>query len=176
MAGPAFMVGVASGSSNERVQRGFRLPGGVRIIYIRRTLTGSSSPDAAPVTGSLIFYAPVFCLAVYCAAEFYLWLLFGGTDCIWLAGRGLFFRQVGVNLVMATDSAAAAGGRAGITFGVELVVPWDDPEVVVGDDPGRNWPDWSAAGSCSMSDSTGKRCAKCACFSSEFTGAGAEFS
>ena len=32
---------------------------------------------------------------------------------------------------MATDSAAAAGGRAGITFGVELVVPWDAPEAVV---------------------------------------------
>ena len=32
---------------------------------------------------------------------------------------------------MATDSAAVAGGRAGITFGVELVVPWDAPEAVV---------------------------------------------
>ena len=40
-------------------------PGGVRIVYIWRTLTGSSSPDAAPVTGSLLFYAPVCCLAVY---------------------------------------------------------------------------------------------------------------
>ena len=35
-------------------------PGGVRIVYIRRALTGSSSLDAAPVTGSLLFYAPVF--------------------------------------------------------------------------------------------------------------------
>ena len=33
--------------------------------------------------------------------------------------------------VMATDSAAATGGRAGITFDVELVVPWDAPEAVV---------------------------------------------
>ena len=32
---------------------------------------------------------------------------------------------------MATDSAAAAEGRAGITSGVELVVPWDAPEAVV---------------------------------------------
>ena len=71
------------------------------------------------------------CLAVYGDAEFYLWVLFGGTDCIWLAGRGLFFRQVVVVLVMATDSAAAAGGRAGITFDVELVIPWDAPEAVV---------------------------------------------
>ena len=33
--------------------------------------------------------------------------------------------------VMATDSAAATGGRAGITFDVELVVPWDALETVV---------------------------------------------
>ena len=33
--------------------------------------------------------------------------------------------EFGMNLVMATDSAAAVGDRAGITFGVELVVPWD---------------------------------------------------
>ena len=32
-------------------------PGGVRIVYIRHTLTGSSSLDAAPVTGSPLFYA-----------------------------------------------------------------------------------------------------------------------
>ena len=65
-------------------------PGGVRIVYIRRALTGSSSLDAAPVTGSLLFYAPVCCLAVCCAVELSSWVLFGGTDCIWLAGRGLF--------------------------------------------------------------------------------------
>ena len=93
--------------------------GGVRIVYIRRTLTGSSSLDAAPVTESLLFYAPVCCLAVCCAAEFSLWVLFGGTDCIWLAGRGLFFRQVDVNLVMATDSAAAVGSY--------LVLSWSFP-------------------------------------------------
>ena len=58
-------------------------------------------------------------------------VLFGGTVCIWLAGRGLFFRQVGITSVMAADSAAAAEGQAGITFGVELVIPWDTPEAVV---------------------------------------------
>ena len=87
--------------------------------------------DAAPVTGSLLFYAPVYCLAVCCAAESSSKVFFGGTVCIWLAGRELFFRQVGVSSVMAADSAAAAGDRAGITFGVELVIPWDAPEAVV---------------------------------------------
>ena len=61
----------------------------------------------------------------------YLYLIV--SDCIWLAGCGFFFRQVSVTLVMTTDSAAAVGGRAGITFGVELVVPWDAPEAVVMD-------------------------------------------
>ena len=61
-------------------------PGGVSIIYIGRARTGSSSLDAAPVTGSLVFSTPVYCLAVYCAAGFYSWLLFGGADCVWLAG------------------------------------------------------------------------------------------
>ena len=32
---------------------------------------------------------------------------------------------------MATDGAAVVDGRAGITFGVELYVPWDAPEPVV---------------------------------------------
>ena len=100
-------------------------PGVVRIEYKRHALAGSSSLDAAPVTGSLLFYASVCCLAVCCAAEISWRVLFSGMDCIWLAGCGLFFRQlqVSVTLVMATDSAAAAGDRAGITFGVELVVP-----------------------------------------------------
>ena len=32
---------------------------------------------------------------------------------------------------MATDGAALVENRAGITFGVELYVPWDAPEAVV---------------------------------------------
>ena len=52
-------------------------PGVVRIEYIRHVLAGSSALDAAPVTGSLLFYAPVCCLAVCCcAAEFSSWVLF----------------------------------------------------------------------------------------------------
>ena len=87
-------------------------PGVVRIEYIRPVLAGSSSLDAAPVTGPLIFYAPVCCLAMCCAAEISSWVLFGGADYIWLAGCGLFFRQVSVTVVMATDSACS-GGRPG---------------------------------------------------------------
>ena len=90
-----------------------------------------SLTDAVPVTGSLVFPALLDCLDVYCAAEFASCLLFGGTDCVWLAGFGLFFRRVSVKLIMATDGAALVEGRAGITFGVKLYVPWDAPEAVV---------------------------------------------
>ena len=40
-------------------------PGGVRIGYVRRALCGRSSTDAAPVTGSLVFSAPLDCFDVY---------------------------------------------------------------------------------------------------------------
>ena len=84
-------------------------------MYIRSAPPGSSSLDAVPVTGSLLFYAPVCCLAMCCAAEFSLRVWFGGTVCFWLAGHELFFRQVGISSVIAADSTAAVGGWAGIT-------------------------------------------------------------
>ena len=83
------------------------------------------------LTGSLVFSAPLDCLDVYCAAEFASCWLFCGTDCVWLAEFGLFFRRVSVYWIMATDGAALVENRAGITFGVELYVPWDAPEAVV---------------------------------------------
>ena len=48
-----------------------------------------------------------------------------------LAGLQLFLRRVSECWTMATNSAAVAEDRAGITFGVELYVPWDAPEAVV---------------------------------------------
>ena len=106
-------------------------PGGVRICYFKRAPLERSSTDAAQVTGSLVVSALLDCLDVYCAAELAAWLLFGGTYCIWLAGFGLFFWRVGENWIMATDCAALVEGRAGITFDVEMYVPWDAPEAVV---------------------------------------------
>ena len=106
-------------------------PCAVGIRYKSCALAGSSSFDVAPVTGSLLFYAPVCRLTVFCAVGFSSWVLFGGSDCIWLAVFVLFFRQVSVNCVMATDNDASAGGRPGITFDVTLDVPWNAPEAVV---------------------------------------------
>ena len=106
-------------------------PGGVGISCIRKALCGRSSTDAPPVTGSLVFSAPLDYLDVYCAVEFVSCWLFCGMDCVWLAGFGLFFRRVSVYWIMATEGAALVENRAGITFGVELYVPWDAPEAVV---------------------------------------------
>ena len=80
---------------------------------------------------SLLVYAPVCPPTVCCAAGFSSWVLFGGSDYIWLAVFGLFFRRVSVNCVMATDSDAAAVARPGITFDVTLDVPWNAPEAVL---------------------------------------------
>ena len=66
-------------------------PCAVGIGYKGHSLAGSSSIDAAPVTGSLLFYCPVCRLTVCCAAGFSSWVFFGGSDCIWLAVFGLFF-------------------------------------------------------------------------------------
>ena len=104
-------------------------PGGVRIGYIRGGLCDRSSTDAAPVTGSLVFSALLDCRDVYCAAEFASCRIFCSTDCVLLAGFGLSFRRV--SECMATDGAALLENRAGITFGVELYVPWDAREAVV---------------------------------------------
>ena len=127
--GYSWQAWLAYGPGCMRSTMGF-FPGGVRIVYIRSEPARSSSIDAAPVTGSLLFYAPVCCFAVCGATELSLSVLFGGTACIWLAGWELFFRQVCVSSVMAADSVAAVGGRAGIMFGVELVIPWNAPESV----------------------------------------------
>ena len=100
----------------------------VGIRYKSRALTGSSSLDDAPVTGSLLFYAPVCRFAVCCAAGISLWVLFGDCDSIWLALFRLFFRRVSVDCLMATDSDATA--RAGLAS--RLMSRWRFPGTLWG--------------------------------------------
>ena len=106
-------------------------PGGVWIDYIRPGLKDVSLIVAAPVTGSLISSALFVCLDVYCIAGFSSYWTFCGTDCVFLAGCQLFLRRVSKRWTMATNGAAVVEDRAGITFGVELYVPWDAPEAIV---------------------------------------------
>ena len=98
------------------------------------------------MTGSRVSSALFDCLDVYCTAGFTSYWTFCSTECVLLAGFELFLRRVSECRRMATNGAALAEERAGITFGVELYVPWDAPEAVVdissnGVVPLRNIPD-----------------------------------
>ena len=104
-------------------------PGEVRIGYIRPGLW--SLIDAAPVTGSLLDSALSDCLIELCTAGFSSTWKFCSTDSVLLAGFVLSVRLVNDVVNMAADGSALVEARAGVTFGVELYVPWDAPEAVV---------------------------------------------
>ena len=109
----------------------FVTSGGVWIGNIRCTLWGGSSTDAAPVTGSLVSFTLLDCLNDYCAAECDSGWLFCGTACVCFARGEIFIWGVGLYWTKTIEGAALVKDRAGITFGVELFVPWDAPEAVV---------------------------------------------
>ena len=120
--------------------------GGVWIGYIRPVLRDRSLLDDAPVTESLFSSALFDCRDGYCTAGFTSCWTFCSADCVLLAGFGLFLRRVGECWKMAMNGAALVEDRTGITFGVELYVPWDAPEALVdisseGVVPLRNIPD-----------------------------------
>ena len=104
---------------------------GVRIGYIKSAISVRCSTDAAPVTGSLVFFDTFDCLHGYCAAECASSWLFCGTDCDCLNCYDLFIGQVDLCLIKTMEGVALVEDRACITFGVELCVPWDAPEAVV---------------------------------------------
>ena len=106
-------------------------PGGLGIGYKCRAVAGSSSLDTAPVTGSLLFNAPVCRITVDCAAGLPCCALISCSDCIRLAVCRVFLQRISVDFVMATDVDAPAEARSGITFGVTLEVPWNAPQAYV---------------------------------------------
>ena len=129
-----------------------------------------------PVTGLLVFSAPLDNLDVYCAAEFASCWIFCGTDCVWLAGFGLLFRRVSVYWIMVREGAALVENRAGITFGVELYIPWDALEAVVdihseGVVPLGSIPDVIGL-SGRWPDAAESRILQCTCSGSGFVGTG----
>ena len=110
-------------------------PCSVSVCY-RRHLPRCSRDwvfDTAPVTGSLLFYAPVCRLAVCCAAGISSWVLFGGCDCIWFAVFRLFFWRDSVDCVMATywpvaGSRCGSGSAGRDERSVRALIP--DPRVL----------------------------------------------
>ena len=98
---------------------------------MRCALWGGSSTDAAPVTGSHVFFDPCDCLKGYCAAECASGWLFCATNCVCFARCEIFIWGDGLYWTKTMEDAALVEDRAGITFGVELYVSWDTPEAVV---------------------------------------------
>ena len=98
--------------------------------YIRTGLWTDSLINAAPVTGSLLDSALSDCLIERCTAGFYSTRTCCSTDFVLLAGLVLSVRRVNDIVNMAADGTALVEARAGVTFGVELYVPWDAPEAV----------------------------------------------
>ena len=103
----------------------------VWIGYIRPGLEDGLLIDVALVTGSLVSSTLFSRRDVYCTAGFSSIWTFCGTDCVLLAGCQVFLRRIIGHWAMAANSASVVEDRAGITFGVELYVPWHAPEVVV---------------------------------------------
>ena len=121
-------------------------PGGVWIDYIRQALGDSQSIVAVPVTGSLVSPTLFSCRDVTCTARSSLYWTVCGTDWVLPAGYQVLLQELVECWTMDADGFSIVDNRAGVTFGVELYIPWDAPEAVVdissaGAVPLRNVPD-----------------------------------
>ena len=88
-------------------------PGGVWINFIRCTLEDSQSIVAVTVTRDAIF-------GIVC-----------GTDWVLPAGYQVLLPEYAECGTMDADGFSIVDNRACVTFGVELYMPWDAPEMVV---------------------------------------------
>ena len=106
-------------------------PGGVWIDYIRQALGDSQSIVAMPVTGSLVSPTLFSCRDVICTTRSSLyWTIFCGMDWVLPAGYKVLLLKVAECWIMDADGFSVVDNRAGVTFGVELYVPWDAPEAM----------------------------------------------
>ena len=103
-------------------------PGGFWIDYIRTGLEDGQSIVAAPVTGSLVSSTLFSCRDVICTAGSTLNWTFCGTDWVLPAGYQVLLQKIAERWTMDANGFSVVDNCAGITFGVELYVPWDAPE------------------------------------------------
>ena len=108
-------------------------PGGVSIEYIRQVLEDRQSIVAVtvPVTGSLISSTLFSCRDIPCTARSSLNWTVCGTDWVLPAGYQVLLQEITECWTIDADFFSVVDNRAGVTFGVELYVPWDAPEAVV---------------------------------------------
>ena len=101
--------------------------GGIWIDYIRPDMGDGTLIDAAPVTGSLVPSTLFSCRDVFCTAGSTSNWTFCGTDWVLPAGYQVFLQWISQRWTMDASGFSVVDNRAGITFGVELYVPWNAP-------------------------------------------------
>ena len=106
-------------------------PGGVWIDYIRQALEESQSIVAMPVSGSLVSPTLFSCRDAICTTRSSIYWIVCGTDWVLPAGYQVLLPEYVEGWTMDADGFSIVDNRAGITFGVELYVPWDAPEMAV---------------------------------------------
>ena len=102
----------------------------VRIGDIRSAVDRRQSTDAAPVTESLVLYM-FLRLYDYCAAGYTLSWTFCDTVLENLRAPEQWLRCGILPVYRTMEGAALVNDRVGVTFDVELCVPWDAQEAVV---------------------------------------------
>ena len=121
-------------------------PGGVWIDFIRRTMEDSQSIVAAPVTGSVVSPTLFSCREANYTYRSSIFCVNSDTDWILPAWYQVLLLEHAEGGTMDADGFSIVDNRAGVTFGVELYVPWDALEMVIdlsstGTVPLRNVPD-----------------------------------
>ena len=104
--------------------------GDIRIEYLRDPVDRGQSADAAPLTELLIFYTLLH-VYNYCAAGSALSWTFCNT--VWnnISVEELTRRCNDFPVCQTMNGAALVDDRSGVTFDVELCIPWDALEAVV---------------------------------------------
>ena len=104
--------------------------GDIRIGYLRSAVDRDQSTDAAPVTESQVLYT-LLRLYKYCAAGYTLSWTFCNTVLKNIRVQELLLRCGDFLLYRTMEGVALIEDRVGVTFDVELCVPWDAPQAVV---------------------------------------------
>ena len=102
-------------------------PGGVWIDFIRRTVGDSQSIVAVPVTGSLVSPTLFSRRDAHFSCRYSRYCVNCDTDWILPARYQVLLLKHAVGGTMDADGFSIVDNRAGVTFGVELYVPWDAP-------------------------------------------------
>ena len=104
--------------------------GAIRIGYLRDPVDRSQSTDAAPLTELLIFYTLLHFYNCCSARSAWSWTF---CNTVWnnICVEELTRRCSDFSVCQTMSGAAFVDDRSGVTFDVELCIPWDAPEAVV---------------------------------------------